>query len=705
MNRLNKKAGLLLTLLLTITMVMGVSVLSVYAGGDELEYSYPTVYVADANSPDGFAVVPTDGTPILNGTVYFNGPALVLDNFKYEGDGLVSYPSVDTNNTRGAIWIKGTCNVFLKGNNSIVITSNDDKAQNAAGGIFCFADSKGKADLTILGEMYAEERKLNISVDSTSPNEKATGIYSDGDIFIENCTLNASSADSDGAMDCSGIEAGQNISIAKAIVNAGSGKACSIAGSTSYALNAGGDVTIFDWRTTSATAEAGTAHNVAAIHCNSFEVDNPRLITAIAGECYEGGTSYGLRSNAFKVDVDVLENNDVEYTYTFKSEAEDGIATSMYPNPTGNLGYYMDIDDNFSGPSDTTQRINMSKALINTGAKSLIISDVNNAKKISDMNFKGINAAYEDPDGNPVVPLFKVFDGDKELSEGTDYVVTYAGTTVKETDTGSVTVYGLGKYYGEMTAQYEVYAKADISNCIFTPGTSTFTYTGSEMSPDHAFVDSTYKLVPGEDFTYTFYEDSDRTIPVSPVDAGTYYVNAVGINAYKGTIVIDTPLIINKAAATLTLSKKSFTYNGKTQKPTATSNSDGAITVTSGKKPGKYKVSVAESINYKAGSTTYSIVVKPTSIKKLSRAKKAFKVTATKQSSTYITGYQVRYSLKSNMSKAKTKTIGTKTSAVTKTIKKLKAKKYYYVQVRTYKTISGKKYYSAWSSTKKVKTK
>lgn len=32
-------------------------------------------------------------------------------------------------------------------------------------------------------------------------------------------------------------------------------------------------------------------------------------------------------------------------------------------------------------------------------------------------------------------------------------------------------------------------------------------------------------------------------------------------------------------------------------------------------------------------------------------------------------------------------------------------KKYYYVQVRTYKTIKGIKYYSGWSSAKKVKTK
>ena len=40
-----------------------------------------------------------------------------------------------------------------------------------------------------------------------------------------------------------------------------------------------------------------------------------------------------------------------------------------------------------------------------------------------------------------------------------------------------------------------------------------------------------------------------------------------------------------------------------------------------------------------------------------------------------------------------------------KKITKLKAKKKYYVQVRTYKTVSGKNYYSSWSKVNAVKTK
>ena len=40
-----------------------------------------------------------------------------------------------------------------------------------------------------------------------------------------------------------------------------------------------------------------------------------------------------------------------------------------------------------------------------------------------------------------------------------------------------------------------------------------------------------------------------------------------------------------------------------------------------------------------------------------------------------------------------------------KVIKKLKSKKRYYVQIRTYKTVGGQYYYSTWSKSKSVKVK
>ena len=68
-----------------------------------------------------------------------------------------------------------------------------------------------------------------------------------------------------------------------------------------------------------------------------------------------------------------------------------------------------------------------------------------------------------------------------------------------------------------------------------------------------------------------------------------------------------------------------------------------------------------------------------------------------------VTGYNVRYATtKKKLKKAKVKNIKTNTPKYT--IKKLKKKKYY-VQVRAYRTVNGKKIYGDWSKVKSVKVK
>ena len=70
---------------------------------------------------------------------------------------------------------------------------------------------------------------------------------------------------------------------------------------------------------------------------------------------------------------------------------------------------------------------------------------------------------------------------------------------------------------------------------------------------------------------------------------------------------------------------------------------------------------------------------------------------------TGITGYQIAYSRSSKFSSGNKYVYVTKYSIVKKTIKKLTKKKYYYVKVRAYKTVSGTKYYGNYSTVKKVK--
>ena len=70
-----------------------------------------------------------------------------------------------------------------------------------------------------------------------------------------------------------------------------------------------------------------------------------------------------------------------------------------------------------------------------------------------------------------------------------------------------------------------------------------------------------------------------------------------------------------------------------------------------------------------------------------------------------VKGYQIQAATDKKFKKNK-KTVTVKKQKTTKTtIKKLKAKKKYYVRIRTYKIINGKKVYSSWSKIKAVRTK
>ena len=99
---------------------------------------------------------------------------------------------------------------------------------------------------------------------------------------------------------------------------------------------------------------------------------------------------------------------------------------------------------------------------------------------------------------------------------------------------------------------------------------------------------------------------------------------------------------------------------------------------------------------------------KKTSIKKLTRKKKAFVIKWKRVKG--VKGYQVQYSTSKKFKNKATKTrVYNGNKKFTKTIKKLKSKKTYYVRIRTFKEakVNGTPtvIYSNWSKTKKVKTK
>ena len=96
-------------------------------------------------------------------------------------------------------------------------------------------------------------------------------------------------------------------------------------------------------------------------------------------------------------------------------------------------------------------------------------------------------------------------------------------------------------------------------------------------------------------------------------------------------------------------------------------------------------------ISYNKSST------KAFTLKKKSKTSMVVKASATGATS----GYQIKY----RPSSGKWKTITVSGKKLNKTIKKLKKNKTYQVKIRTYYTYSGKKIYSSWGKTKKVKLK
>ena len=110
----------------------------------------------------------------------------------------------------------------------------------------------------------------------------------------------------------------------------------------------------------------------------------------------------------------------------------------------------------------------------------------------------------------------------------------------------------------------------------------------------------------------------------------------------------------------------------------------------------------------KSGNTgTYSFIVNPSvsrpAFKYVGKGKKKIRLKWKKVSKA--NGYVIQYAANKKFTKGRKQVIIKSRKTVSKTIKKLKAKKKYYVRIRAYRVYEGKKYYSSWSKVRIVKTK
>ena len=158
--------------------------------------------------------------------------------------------------------------------------------------------------------------------------------------------------------------------------------------------------------------------------------------------------------------------------------------------------------------------------------------------------------------------------------------------------------------------------------------------------------------------------------------------------------------------AKLSLSATTYTYTGKARTPEVTGleglvkNIDYTVGYRNHVKTGKATVIITGKGDC-AGlsrSISFRIVPQKAAIQKLKKGKKSMQVRIASQKKAGVTGYQISYRYGK---KGAFKTIVT--TKTVKKIRKLKNKKYYYVKVRAYKKIDGKKYYGRYSKAKKIK--
>lgn len=232
-------------------------------------------------------------------------------------------------------------------------------------------------------------------------------------------------------------------------------------------------------------------------------------------------------------------------------------------------------------------------------------------------------------------------------------------------------------------------------------------YTGEEQKPKVTVKYGSTVLKEGTDYELYYYNNTD---------IGKAEVNVSGIpeGAWWGSKTLYFDITPISASPDVSLKKSSFVYTGSSIKPEISSVKIGStnlssdqykVTYSSGrKKVGEYSVTVSLTGTYKGSKTLkFKILPKGTKIKNISSEKKNLTVTWTPQKKE-IDGYKIYCSKKKNFSGSiKKKTVSKSKKKITFT--KLSSGKTYYVKIRTYKKVNGKKYYSEWSKAKKIKVK
>ncbi len=348
------------------------------------------------------------------------------------------------------------------------------------------------------------------------------------------------------------------------------------------------------------------------------------------------------------------------------------------------LNYYSENSDSIA---ENAPQLEPSEN-INYEAKDVLTQD--------DVEIKEI--ASETYTGNKIEPEVSVSlkSGDP-LEEGKHYTVKYSSNLNVGKATAKVIF--MGDYTGSATASFEIKAK-NISSVTAT--ISNQLYTGKAIVPTATVKDGSKVLKAGTDYTITAKNN---------VKVGTATATITGKGNYAGNKEVN----FNIASQSITRATVSTigtkTYNGRLQRPTVTvklgtttlkNGTDYTVSYRNNKKPGKATVTITGTGNY-AGTKTATFKIKPkkAAVRKAT-AQKNRKLKVTWKRDSLATGYQVVVGTNAKVTKNKKVINVTRNKTTSKTFKKLKKGKRYYVKVRSYKKVDGKKLYGAYSKAKKT---
>ena len=298
------------------------------------------------------------------------------------------------------------------------------------------------------------------------------------------------------------------------------------------------------------------------------------------------------------------------------------------------------------------------------------------------------------------------------LRPGTDYIVRYEKNTVP--GMAKVLIQGIGFFRGGVETDFEIRIKEnDISRAEVIFPQKFYYYEGKPVRPKPTVNLDGKKLVEGRDYRIEYMANGE---------VGLGCVWLTGIGGYYGQNFSYFQIMkkeeykkeqkpAEKKYKISSVSQPSNSvYTGKTVTRSVKVksgarvlkiNRDYRVIYSSNKNCGRARMEVLGKGSYTGKTVRYFMIIpKKTSIKKIRSGKRKIKLYL-KKSPGKATGYQVSWAVNKKFLRTKIRSVR-KTTCL---LKGLKSRRYYYIKVRAYKTVQGKKYFGGYSKTKKVRVK